>query len=149
MRPLACGLLSCALFAQTVAFDAASIKPSDAPPGSSGINTNSGSMRAYNVTLRRCIAGAYGMTETQVIGGPKWISENRYDITARGAGGNTEEMLKTLLADRFQLVMHPQSETKSGYALTVAKGGIKAVVSVIPPGGPSTTNSSRTRIEAK
>ncbi|HEY4088427.1 MAG TPA: TIGR03435 family protein [Bryobacteraceae bacterium] len=149
MRLWACGLVAFGLFAQAVSFDAASIKPSNASPGSSGINTNNGYMRAYNVTLKRCIAGAYGITEDQVIGGPKWISENRYDITARGSGGHTEDMLKTLLADRFRLVMHPQSETRSGYALTVAKGGIKAAVSAIPPGGPSTTNSSRTRIEAK
>jgi len=58
MRLWACGLLTCALFAQTISFDAAAIKPSDAPPGSSGINTNNGSLRAYNVTLRRCISGA-------------------------------------------------------------------------------------------
>jgi uncharacterized protein (TIGR03435 family) len=149
MRLWACGLVACALLAQSVSFDAASIKPSAGPPGSSGINTNNGYMQAYNVTLRRCIAGAYGITEDQVIGGPKWIGENRYDITARGSGGHTEDMLKTLLADRFRVLTHSQSETRSGYALTVAKGGIKATVSVIAPGGPSTTNSSRTRIEAK
>ena len=138
-----------AVLLQAASFDAASIKPSAAAPGSSGINTNNGYMHAYNVTLRRCIAGAYGITEDQVIGGPKWISENRYDITARGTGADTEDMLRALLSDRFRLVMHPQTETRSGYALTVAKDGIKAAVSVIPPGGPSTTNSSRTRIEAK
>ena len=144
-----CGLVLVAALLQAVSFDAASIKPSNAGPGSSGINTNNGYLSAYNVTLKRCIAGAYGITEDQVIGGPKWVSENRYDITARGSGGNTEEMLKALLTERFRLVMHPGSETRSGYALTVAKGGIKAAVSAIPPGGPSTTNSSRTRIEAK
>jgi len=146
MRLWACGLLTCALFAQTISFDAAAIKPSDAPPGSSGINTNNGSLRAYNVTLRRCISGAYEIPENQIIGGPKWISENRYDITARGPG-HTEDMLKTLLADRFRLVTHPQTETRSGYVLTVAKGGIKATVTA-PDTGP-TTNSSRSRIEAK
>ena len=146
MRLWACGLLTCALFAQTISFDAAAIKPSDAPPGSSGINTNNGSLRAYNVTLRRCISGAYEIPENQIIGGPKWISENRYDITARGPG-HTEDMLKTLLADRFRLVIHPQTETRSGYVLTVAKGGIKATVTT--PDTAPTTNSSRSRIEAK
>lgn len=124
----------------------AAIKPSDALPGSSGINTNNGSLRAYNVTLRRCISGAYEIPENQIIGGPKWISENRYDITARGPG-HTEDMLKTLLADRFRLVIHPQTETRSGYVLTVAKGGIKATVTA--PDTAPTTNSSRSRIEAK
>jgi uncharacterized protein (TIGR03435 family) len=56
-------------------------------------------------------------------------------------------MLKTLLADRFRLAMHPQTETRSGYVLTVAKGGIKAIVTA--PDTRPTTNSSRTRIDAK
>lgn len=147
MRLAACGMLACALFAQTVSFDAAAIKPSEAPPGSSGINTNNGTLRAYNVTLRRCISGAYEIPEEQIIGGPKWISETRYDINARGSGGHTEDMLKTLLADRFQLVLHQQTETRSGYALTVAKSGIRAAVTA--EGTRSTTNTSRTRMEAK
>jgi uncharacterized protein (TIGR03435 family) len=147
MRLAACGLLACALAAQTVSFDAAAIRPSEAPSRSSGINTNNGSLRAYNVTLKQCISGAYEIPEEQITGGPQWTGENRYDITARGAGRSTEDMLKTLLADRFQLAMHPRTETKSGYVLTVAKGGIKAMVSA--PETPSTTNISRARIEAK
>jgi uncharacterized protein (TIGR03435 family) len=144
---LSAALVGWALFAQPVSFDAAAIKPSEAPPGSSGINTNNGTLRAYNVTLRRCISGAYEIPEEQIIGGPKWISETRYDINARGSGAHTEDMLKTLLTDRFQLVLHQQTETRSGYALTVAKGGIKAAATA--PGTLPTTNSSRTRIEAK
>ncbi|HVV44719.1 MAG TPA: TIGR03435 family protein [Bryobacteraceae bacterium] len=146
MKLWACGLAACVLFAQTVSFDAASIRPSAAPPGSSGINTSNGSLRAYNVTLRRCISGAYEIPEGQIIGGPKWLDENRYDIAARGPG-HTEDMLKTLLADRFRLLMHPQTETRSGYVLTVAKGGIKAAETA--PDTRPTTNSSRARIDAK
>ncbi|HVW10799.1 MAG TPA: TIGR03435 family protein [Bryobacteraceae bacterium] len=146
MKLLACGLLACSLFAQTVSFDAAAIKVSEAPPGSSGINTNNGTLRAYNVTLRRCISGAYEIPEEQIVGGPKWITENRYDISARGPG-HTEDMLKTLLADRFQLLLHQQKETRFGYALMVAKGGIKADVTA--EGTRPTTNTSRTRMEAK
>jgi uncharacterized protein (TIGR03435 family) len=141
-----CALVFVAGLLQAASFDAASIKPSNAPPGSSGMTTNNGSLRAYNLTLRRCIALTYGIPEDQIIGGPKWITENRYDITARGAG-DTEDMLKALLADRFRLVTHQQTETRSGYALTVAKGGIKAAVAA--PDARFTTNSSRTRIDAK
>ena len=37
----------------------------------------------YNVTLKRCIRYAYGISEAQILGGPKWIDELRYDILAK------------------------------------------------------------------
>jgi uncharacterized protein (TIGR03435 family) len=142
--------VACALFAQTASFEAAAIKPSEALSGGwSGIRDDDGHLDARNVTLKRCISGAYGIPEGQITGGPKWMGETRYDITARGPG-DTADMLKTLLADRFRLVMHAQTETRSGYVLTVAKGGIKAALT--PPDTRSTTNTttgSRPRIDAK
>jgi uncharacterized protein (TIGR03435 family) len=140
------------LLAQTASFDAASIKPSEAPDGSSsGITTRKGFMRAGNVTLKRCISGAYGVPEAQIIGGPPWIGDLRFDIAAKTdqPAGDAElmSMLQTLMADRFHLALHHQTETISGYSLIVAKGGIKAVVS--DPETEPTTNTSRARIEAK
>jgi uncharacterized protein (TIGR03435 family) len=147
MRLWACGLVACALLAQPVSFDAAAIRPSEAMPGSwLGLSYNNGYLNAIGVTLKRCISGAWEIPEAQIIGGPKWIGETHYDITARGSG-HTMDMLKTLLSDRFHLVLHQQTETRSGYVLTVARGGIKATVTA--PDTRATTNSSRTRIEAK
>src|ERR1700728_2217002 len=69
------------------AFEAASIKPSKSEPGSSsGIPTRTGSISARNVTLKRCIRGAYDVQESQIVGGPKWAGEDRYDIEAKAAG---------------------------------------------------------------
>lgn len=140
-------LLAGSVLLYAAAFDAASIKPSDAPSGSSGVNYNNGYLRANNVTLKRCISGAYGVPEAQITGGPKWIEELRYDITARGTGADTMDMLQTLLADRFHLALHHQTQTVSGYTLIVAKGGIKAAVTA--PETRASTNSARTRIDAK
>lgn len=135
----------------TPTFEAASIKPSQAPPGSSGINDGKGLVRAYNVTLRRCISGAYGVPESRISGGPKWMDELRYDIVAKTdhAAGDDElmTMLQSLLADRFALQVHRDTQTVSGYNLTVANGGIKATPSA--PDGPATTNRTRGRIDAK
>lgn len=132
-------------------FEAASIKPSQAPPGSSGINTTDSLMRAYNVTLKRCISGAYGVPESQITGGPKWMDDLRFDITAKPDGKAGDDgmmlMLRSLLADRFGLQVHRDTQTLSGYALTVVKAGIKATPS--PPDGPATTNTTRGRIDAK
>jgi uncharacterized protein (TIGR03435 family) len=132
-------------------FEAASIKPSDVGPGSSGINTGSGLLRAHNVTLRRCIQGAYGLPESQIIGGPKWMDELRFEIVAKAdhpAGdGELSLMLQSLLAERFKLALHRDTQTRAGYALTVAKGGVKATPS--DPAAPATTNRSRGMLEAK
>ncbi|HXE62212.1 MAG TPA: TIGR03435 family protein [Bryobacteraceae bacterium] len=150
MKLWACGVVACALFAQAVSFDAAAIRPSESLPGGwSGIRDDNGHLDARNVTLKRCISGAYEIPEGQIIGGPKWMEETRYNITARGPG-DTNDMLKTLLADRFRLAMHPQKETRSGFVLMVAKGGIKAAVT--PPDTRSTTRTttgSRPQIDAK
>ena len=136
---------------QAASFEAASIKPSEAATGSSsGIDSDNGLLRGHNVTLMRCIIGAYGVPEAQVLDGPKWIGETRFDITAKAdhPAGDAElmTMLQSLLADRFKLALHHDTRTISGYALTVAKGGIKAKVS--DAGGQSSTNGSRSRIDA-
>src|SRR5215475_13720913 len=92
------------LLAQTGSFDAASIKPSEATDGSSsGIATKeNGFMRAENVTLRRCISGAYGVPEAQIlVGGLAWIGETRFNITAKAdhPANDAEQMimLRTLM----------------------------------------------------
>src|SRR5580692_11696197 len=98
-------LFVAALLLHAASFDAASIKPSDAPNGnSSGIDTDNGLLRAQNVTLKRCINGAYGLPEAQILGGPKWIDELRYEIVAKTSEHAGENglmvMLQDLLADR-------------------------------------------------
>ena len=92
-------------------FEVASIKPSQAPHGSaSGIPSVPGRIMGHNVTLRRCIRGAYDIPETLIVGGPKWVDEDRYDIEAKAAGpaGNHDLMLmlQSLLEERLHLVVH-------------------------------------------
>jgi len=152
MRIALRGVFFTALVLQAASFEVASIKPSDAPSGSSGINTTNGFMRATNVTLMRCIIGAYGLPQPQILGGPKWLDDLRFDIVAKSAdrsAGDPElmTMLQSLLADRFHLAFHRDTQTVSGYTLTVARGGITAKES--DPNVSATTNSSRGHIDAK
>jgi uncharacterized protein (TIGR03435 family) len=145
-------LIAAACFGQTPpAFEVASIKLSTAAPGSgSGIPTDTGRIAARNVTLRRCIRGAYDIPEVQILGGPKWVDEERYDIDAKAAGpaGGTElmAMLQQLLAERFQLVFHRETRPLPGYALVAGKKGLNARRS--EPNAKSIGNSSRRSIEA-
>jgi uncharacterized protein (TIGR03435 family) len=129
------------------AFDTASIKRSS--PDLGGFdreNYQNGLLRMSNVTLKMLIRFAYTISEPQIIGGPKWIDETRFDIFARAdyKASDTEllSMLQPLLADRFHLVLRPATRTLQGYALTVAKGGIRAPVS--DPAKRPSSNTTRT-----
>ena len=143
-------------FAQTPAtapaFEVASVKVSKAPPGSDSSHSTLGSLTMRNMTLRASIGMAYNVKELQVLGGPKWLDSERYDIDAKppGAAQAPERMamLQTLLAERFQLALHRETRTYQGYALVVSKAGLK--MHAVEPGQSnlSTHNSSMTAEKA-
>ena len=132
---------------QATSFEAATIKPAspdEAPyAGEDGRN---GTLKVWNLTLRGLIVAAYGMAEDRIIGGPKWMDENRYDILAKADYPANERelltMLQPLLADRFHLEMHHETRTLPGYELTVDKEGVKATV-VTDPARTSGGNGGR------
>jgi uncharacterized protein (TIGR03435 family) len=118
------------LFAQTSpAFEAASVKPASPDATDFGVDTDPGLLRVEAQTLRDMVRIAYGVNDSQIAGGPKWASSDRFDITGRANGPAGERelyaMLQNLLADRFKLAIHRETRTAQGYALVVAKGGIK------------------------
>ena len=83
-----------------------------------------------NQTLQRLVAIAYGFTDKQrVLGGPKWVGSDRFDIEARAVGPAKDPelllMLQTLLAQRFQLVVHRETKNGSGFSLALIKSGLK------------------------
>jgi len=109
-------------------FEVASIRPSDADyQGSSGLRTGYGRLTAGNVTLKRCIMGAYGVGPRQIIGGPNWLDSDRFAIAAKAEQPVGDEtlmmMLRGLLAERFKLTFHRETRRMSAYALQVAKNG--------------------------
>jgi uncharacterized protein (TIGR03435 family) len=116
-----------------------------------GIFESKGRISAKNVTLKRCVRGAYDIPEPQIVGGPKWVDQDRYYIEAKAAGpaGDHELMLmlQTLLADRFKLVLHREQRAMPGYRLVLAKGGLKAQASA--PDGNSVGHSGRGHIDAQ
>ena len=81
-----------------------------------GIFESKGRISAKNVTLKRCVRGAYDLPEPQIIGGPKWVDQDRYYIEAKATvpAGDHELMLmlQTLLADRFKLVLHREQRAR-------------------------------------
>jgi uncharacterized protein (TIGR03435 family) len=122
-------------------FEVASIKPT--PPDWRGgrYATMQGGHQfvARNYTLKYMVAAAYSVTPRTVSGGPSWIDSDPYDILAATPGEvrpSFEDqmlMLRTLLADRFQLTFHTEPREFSVYALTASRNGVKLKESVAPP----------------
>lgn len=108
-------------------FEVASIKPT-APDEHFMFGVRpmpGGRISAANVTLKLLIETAYGLEDFQVFGGQGWIETARYNIEAKPdstVGPNEwKEMLKNLLADRFQLAFHRETKDLPVYALVLAK----------------------------
>jgi uncharacterized protein (TIGR03435 family) len=133
MKLLAILLIAAAwLAAQPAAvpsFEVASIRPASPDATDFGVDTDPGLLRVEAQTLRDMVRIAFGVNDSQVAGGPKWADSDRFDITGRanGPAGSKEllTMLQNLLADRFKLAIHRETKTAQGFALVVAKGGIK------------------------
>jgi len=110
------------------AFEAAAIKPSKAADTGTHWNSTKGRMTMDNLSVKQIIATAYGVREFQV-SGPAWIGAERYHIDAKADGKADDDimlpMLQTLLAERFQVVLHREKKEMAAYALVVAKGGMK------------------------
>jgi uncharacterized protein (TIGR03435 family) len=128
---LAEGLL-CAQSNGVPTFDVASVKPSHSnDTESSSFVQPGGRYTATNVTLRMLAQSAYGLHDSQLLGGPSWINTERFDISAKAEGYTTPSafrdqarlMLRPLLADRFKLVVRPEKRILPVYALVLAKPG--------------------------
>jgi uncharacterized protein (TIGR03435 family) len=78
-----------------------------------------------NATMVDLIRTAYRVDPDLVVGGPTWLEEDRFDVNAVISAGLTAEgqqsMLQALLAERFQLVVHHDTQPVPAYALTVGK----------------------------
>ena len=115
-----------------LAFEVASIRrtPPPVPTGGGPWTVSNGRFRAERGFLRGVIGEAYGVLATQVKGGSDWIDREPYDFDARagnpGVGPDQlRAMLRTLLADRFKLMVHRETEQSQVYTLTVGQSGSK------------------------
>lgn len=110
-----CALVTQVGFGQqppAVRFEVASIKPWSPPTKPiTGVVARaplaSGGIFNRVTTVAGLIATAYGVQSFQLIGGEDWVRTERYDVAARAgrevSWPELQEMVKVLLADRFQL----------------------------------------------
>jgi uncharacterized protein (TIGR03435 family) len=139
-------ILAFRIFAQdqpkSMAFDLASIHESKPEAGNEKQESNvplgpgnvysptDGQLNTHNMPLLQLIAFAYRMTssEEQALreAAPGWAREGRYDVQARTDKHDVTKdelrlMMRSLLADRFSLVVHYATKTASVYAMQFVK----------------------------
>ena len=76
-------------------------------------------------TMLDLIHIAFDVDAEKVSGGPSWLDYDRFDITAKAARETPpavlRRMLQTLLAERFGLLVKPDTELSPAYLLTRGK----------------------------
>ena len=122
-------------------FEVATIKPSKPEAPGSFITVRGRTFAAGNQTVRSMMTFAYGLHPDQIIGGPDWIGNDRFDITAEpdGTGMPNDRQLRSmlgkLLVDRYRLTFHREKKELSVYALTVLRSGHKLTKNETNPNG--------------
>ncbi len=123
------------------AFEVATVKPSRPGMWRQDYDTDGNRLTVINYTVRRLIREAYGLkSDAQILGGPKWIDQQAFDIVAKVDDAEAakmdkmndeqsdrewELMLQSLLADRFQLKVSRGERNLPVFALVVARPGPK------------------------
>jgi len=137
LRSLLAALLVAALGQSS--FEVASVKPNPATDAQESTSLQpGGGVRMTGFAVIRLIRVAYAsdalQTPQQIVGGPGWISSEKFDIVAKAEGDikldpagrrpvRVIEMLKTLLEDRFALKVHMDTRRIPVFALTVRRPG--------------------------
>ena len=122
-------------------FDVAAVRmyPAGAvvAPGAQGFEQSPEGVRATHVTLRGCLQWAYGIANVE---GPDWITNESYDINAKTAapvlGAEMNQMMQTLLEERFKLQVRRETRESPVGVLAVGKSGIKNLRPVEQAGQP-------------
>jgi uncharacterized protein (TIGR03435 family) len=127
----ACTVGLATLPGQRLSFEAATIKPNDPirnPDVGAGWSRTPTRLTTVG-SLHTFIRQAYGVEDTQISGGPKWIDSSLFEINAKtsvpASMADQWLMLQTLLAERFKLALHAEARQLPVYSLVVAKTGSK------------------------
>ena len=118
-------------------FEVASVKPNKSGDSNGMLRMlPGGRVSASNMPIRPIITFAYQLAQYQLVGGPGWLTTDRYDLVAKmegdpgpvfapsGTAPNPMQLaLRNLLEDRFKLKVHRETRDMDIYALVMAKPG--------------------------
>jgi uncharacterized protein (TIGR03435 family) len=121
---------------QRLAFEVASIKPSNPSTNGGFIRPAGDRLTATNVPFKLLVLYAYragdgsSFLNDQLVGGPEWLDKERFDVEAKApvqprTVDEFRPMLQLLLAERFKLKVHRETRDMPIYNMVVEKGGLK------------------------
>jgi bla regulator protein BlaR1 len=116
----------------TERFEVATIRQNKGPavsgPVGGGIGFPPGRFSAENITLQQLTMYAYELQTFEIFGGPSWATSDRFDIAATMQPSPTgsdpsrnRRLLRALLAERFNLVVHEERREMPVYSLVMAR----------------------------
>ena len=97
---------------QVLRFEEASVKRNDSGDLRASYRTFPNGWEGKNVSLHLVICVGYNLLLDQLVGGPDWVRTEKWDV--RGTAGRESNvgqvpgMVRTLLAERFRLVVHTE-----------------------------------------
>lgn len=115
---------------------------SSAPTGA----PDTGLFRRSNVTLAGLVQFAHKISGLQLIGGPEWIREERFDVTAsagrRMTNDEMRQLVQSLLEDEFALKLGTEVRNMSHYVLRASSSDalgpqLQRCDPSIPPSAPA------------
>ena len=123
-------------------FEVAVIKPSAPNEKHFGIGLNGGTINVTHGSPETLIAFAWDIDKAMIADGPKWLSQDFYDVMGKAADtaspngpptsaapdidvDDIKEMLRSLLADRFQLAVHQEDRPFDSYTLLATNPKMK------------------------
>jgi uncharacterized protein (TIGR03435 family) len=118
------------------AFEVATVKQNTSGErGGGSRRLPGGRVSVINMSARALVMMAYQLGQWQLIGGPAWLADERFDITAKmdgnpeweGPGSGTPDpiqvALRKLMVERFKLRLHTEKRDLDAYALVMVRPG--------------------------
>lgn len=110
-------------------FEVASVRVSKlTQPGAERV-LRSGMIDLQGLTLKDLVTTAYDIDDDRLVGAPKWMETDRFDIAAKTQPGVPFDalivMLQKLLEERFKLAVHREDQPVPVLALTPGKRAAK------------------------
>lgn len=119
-------------------FEVAEVRPAKpfTPPAGRGgvtpalgpegwVTIQNGRVEFQSATLKGLITFALDLDPRMLVGGPKWLDEDRFDVIAKTTANVPWEamqaMLKKLIVERFQLKTHTEDHPVQVYVLEAGK----------------------------
>lgn len=131
----------------TPAFEVVSVKPTLPEAQGGGLQLSPGGRVTWrNTTLKALVAATYQRfrwDSREIVGGPDWFNEARFDVVALAPGGLPRvdadgfpsqllAMFRAVLADRFRLAAHWETRERPIYTLVLDRADRRLGPKLVP-----------------